>query len=158
MRRMIGAVLGASLLLSANGLAHAQQRGQYNGHGQSIETLERVPSGQRSKRQSVELGQAYYAAGRLDDASRAADAIIKQDPYSADAWRIKGDLARERGDWSGALRAYERAVRSDPRRAEFELLRGQALMELGRVGEADQSFVRYQALQQVQYVPQGDEN
>lgn len=157
MQRIIIAILGAALLLVVSGLTHAQQK-QQTGRTQGVEALERISVDKRSTRQSIDLGRAYYAAGRLDDALTAVNAAIKLDSDAADAWRIKGDVARERGDQPGALRAYERAIRSDPRRAEFELLRGQALMELGREREADQAFARYQSLQQVQVVPASDQN
>lgn len=156
MRQLSGAMLGLLVVLAGMPGAHAQQRASGDAHRSAVQNAERTPLSRRTERQHLALGQAHYAAGRLDDAAQAADAAIKRNPASAEGWRIRGDVARERGDWPAALKAYERATRSDPRRADLELLRGQALMELGREREADQAFARYRSLQHMQVVPAGD--
>lgn len=109
---------------------------------------ERIPPRERSGQQQLELAEAHYRAGRLDEASRGAADALKRNPRSADAWRIQGDVARERGDWAEALKAYERARKAAPQRADIELLRGQALMAVGREREADHAFARYRAMTQ----------
>jgi len=111
-------------------------------------TLERVLPAERTVQQRLSLGQAYYQAGRLDDAFQEADAVLKRRPDIAEAWLIRGDVWRERGKWPEALAAFDRAARIKPGQAEIELRRGQALLALGKTREADLAFGRYQALRQ----------
>lgn len=108
--------------------------------------LERILPAERTAQQRLALGQAYYQVGRLDDAFREADAVLKRRPDVAEAWLIQGDIWRERGKWPEALAAFDRAAKIKPDQAEIELRRGQALMALGKTKEADLAFGRYQAL------------
>lgn len=111
--------------------------------------LERILPAERTIQQHLALGEAYYQAGRLDEAFREADAVLKRRPDLAEAWLIQGDIWRERGKWSQALAAFDRAARINPGQAGIELRRGQALMALGKNREADLAFGRYQAMRQM---------
>lgn len=138
--------LGFVLVMLASMPAVAQSQIHEVGVRTQAQAIKHIPPHQRSEQQQLTLAEAHYRAGRLDKASRHAADLLKRHPRNADAWRIQGDVARERGDWTQALKAYERAAKAASRRADIELLRGQALMALGREREADRAFARYRVL------------
>lgn len=61
---------------------------------------------------------------------------VESDPASARQQRTRGDALWGRGDWSGALGAYDKAVESDPDDLETLALRGWARLISGRPGPA----------------------
>jgi len=56
------------------------------------------------------IAPAEEAAGRLD----AADAVLKSAGTFVDCYRFRADILDDRGDWSGAQRAYAAAVALAP--------------------------------------------
>jgi len=57
-------------------------------------------------------------------------------------WVLKGRALAVAGDREGALVAFDRAIQSDPARAEGHIERGRTLSALGRVRDAEASFGR----------------
>ena len=60
------------------------------------------------------LGQAYDAQERLDDAERAYRSGLRLDPRRASLWNGLGALERKRGRLDDAERAFREAIRLDP--------------------------------------------
>jgi tetratricopeptide (TPR) repeat protein len=60
------------------------------------------------------LGQAYDARGRLDDAERAYRRGMELDPGRASLWNGLGALERRRGRLDAAESAFREAIRLDP--------------------------------------------
>ncbi len=80
--------------------------------------LEQHPGGvpvERDARQHLELALEAYRRGHVDTAIAMLRDTIAVDPLSARPHLLLGDLLRERHDLPGAQRAYEAAVRLEPR-------------------------------------------
>lgn len=62
------------------------------------------------------LGKARLAAAEknFDEAARQIERAIASTPKSEDAWLLKGDFARMRGDQAGALAAYTNVLELNP--------------------------------------------
>lgn len=108
-----------------------------------VARIERIPAKDRPVAMERSLARAYHTQGRLDAAAAAADSALKRDARDADAWLVKGDVLRERGDWGGALAAFKQAAALRPQDVDVQLRIGQAYQELGRTNEADAAFDRY---------------
>ena len=52
-----------------------------------------------------------FAAGRLDDADRLAQAVLRAEPFRESAWRVTMQVAGALGDHDGVLRAYQACER-----------------------------------------------
>ncbi|MGH2462437.1 MAG: tetratricopeptide repeat protein [Candidatus Limnocylindria bacterium] len=82
----------------------------------------------------VRIISAYMRAGDYDDASRAADALEKLNPDSADVLFFRGLIAlRGRGDRRAAVEAFDRFLEQapdDPRAGMVRSLRAEAAGEL----------------------------
>jgi tetratricopeptide (TPR) repeat protein len=81
----------------------------------------------------------------LEEAIRAADRVLEADPsnLSALTTRTKGHLAGHFAD--KALADSERVLELDPKNIVGHVARAGALIELGRVDEADRAFADYRA-------------
>jgi tetratricopeptide (TPR) repeat protein len=85
------------------------------------------------------LATLALLAGATGDAAASeslARRALGRNPSHAVSWLVLGNLALERGDWPGALAAYDRAVATDPDRGEAHYGRALALGRLGRAGDA----------------------
>lgn len=59
------------------------------------------------QRQALQQLQQLLAAGRLDEALPASDALLAADPESEEAWRLRMELFYLRGDRAAALAAWD---------------------------------------------------
>jgi hypothetical protein len=73
--------------------------------------------------------QAYYAKSaafaRLDEYAAARQAMmeaVRREPHNYVSWALLGDLATRKGSIAGAMAAYRRASRLNPRDRELRLL------------------------------------
>jgi tetratricopeptide (TPR) repeat protein len=79
---------------------------------------------------SPRLVAAYGGSARLyEEMAKNAMAIHNQTPIrdassDVDAYLEQGRARQARGDWTGAIAAYDQAVSADPRRAEVYVARG----------------------------------
>ena len=90
--------------------------------------------------------RAEAAAGNLAAANTRADAAIAADRNSALAQLSKGVALEMGNDDAGAQRAYQEAVRLDPKLGEARALLGGLLLRTGRAAEA---ATQYRALVQL---------
>jgi tetratricopeptide (TPR) repeat protein len=58
----------------------------------------------------VQLGEMHLSRGNVDLASEQAEAAIRGPRPSADAWRLRGDVLRRRGQSEEAMSSYHRAL------------------------------------------------
>ena len=81
-------------------------------------------------------------AGRLAQAEKEFDTIVKAEPDDPDNWVTLGSVYQQEGRKQEALRATSRAVEIDPSRADLHEARGRALLALGETREARAEFQR----------------
>lgn len=62
----------------------------------------------------IEGGRMYLELGLLDDADRLAREAVRAAPRSADAWRLRGQVALARGRAEEALADFHRALSFSP--------------------------------------------
>ena len=63
---------------------------------------------------SIDGGRMYMELGLLEDADRLARDAVRMAPRSADAWRLRGQVAMARGQAEQALAEYHRALALAP--------------------------------------------
>jgi tetratricopeptide (TPR) repeat protein len=83
----------------------------------------------------VNLAVLAGAEGDLAGAEAFGRRVLEVNPRQASAFVIFGNLGLERGDWPGALAAFDRAVALDPERGEAHLGRALAFRALERLPE-----------------------
>jgi tetratricopeptide (TPR) repeat protein len=81
-------------------------------------------------------------AGRLAEAEKEFDAILRVVPNDPDNWMTLGNVYMQEGRMEEALRATTRAVEIDPSRADLHEARGRVLRALGDLREARWEFQR----------------
>jgi DNA-binding SARP family transcriptional activator len=59
----------------------------------------------------ADAAELAFAAGRLDDADRLAQAVLRVEPFRESAWRVTMQVAGALGDHDGVLRAYQACER-----------------------------------------------
>ena len=82
------------------------------------------------------LGIALYQAGRAEAGTRHLKAATEIRPAAIEALRDLGIISLKLRDYAGAEAALARAMRLEPRNAQFAVNRGIALKNLGRLEEA----------------------
>ncbi|MFO0929859.1 MAG: tetratricopeptide repeat protein [Gemmataceae bacterium] len=80
--------------------------------------------------------------GRPEEAERQISETVRDYPRSAVAWLWLGRARLAAGDLSAALDPIDRARKLDPELAEAHFYHGVVLFEMGRVREAQTSFLR----------------
>lgn len=75
-------------------------------------------------------------AGRLQEAEKEFDEIVKAVPDDPDNWMSLGNLYVQEGRKEEALRAMSRAVELDPKRADLRVARARVLSAIGEMQEA----------------------
>jgi len=111
----------------------ARKRGDFAGALAQLEPLAKAQP--RAPAAQCELGLAYGALGRGDDAIAALRRALALKPDLVDAWRALGDHLHAIGDVAGADAAYASQIKAatrDPR-----LLAPAAALQDGRVAEAE---------------------
>ncbi|MSS70158.1 MAG: tetratricopeptide repeat protein [Candidatus Latescibacteria bacterium] len=79
----------------------------------------------------VELASVLKEARREDEAVEACRAVLKDDPGSAPAQSLLGDLYAGQSRYDLAVAAYEQALKSDPRRLSVYYALGRACQQRG---------------------------
>jgi len=91
------------------------------------------------------MAEAYYAYWVHLDYSRAEALlarVLERSPENADAWLLRGFVARRDGRFEDALRALRRVQQIDPVNREVLIEIGHTLSVLGRFDEADAMLVQ----------------
>lgn len=89
---------------------------------------------------------ALHRAGRVRDAMRKYEEVLRTAPEQADALHLLGQAHAQLGDFDRALPYLSRAVAARPNIAPYHLSHGLTLRELGRPAEALAALARAQAL------------
>jgi len=86
--------------------------------------------------------QAYdlVAAGNVDEAMAAMNALLAEEPDHAGARNVLGLALYKQGDVEGAVEQYRMAIHEDARHAEAHFNLGNALRRLDRENEAEAAF------------------
>jgi protein O-GlcNAc transferase len=82
--------------------------------------------------QAVELHQA----GKLDEAATVYQRLTCQAPDNPDAWHLLGLVAAQKHDFQAAVSPIEKAVRLNPKIAEYHSNLANVYLELGRLDDA----------------------
>ncbi len=95
-----------------------------------------APMGQPRPPTAAEQASALHRAGRTDDAIKAYNAVLKDDPGDARAWANLGLALRMRGRLEAAAACYRRSLALEPKSAAVLSNLGNVLRLLGRHEEA----------------------
>ncbi len=93
------------------------------------------------------LGDAYYRAGRYEDAQRSLQQALLLEPNSTGPYILLGKVLLKREDPLGAATYLERAKAMDPSNYRTHSLLGQAYRALGRQEDASRETQASQSLQ-----------
>lgn len=93
------------------------------------------------------LGDAYYRAGRLEDAERSLQQAVLLEPNSTGPYILLGKVLLKREDPLGAATYLERARSMDPANYRTHSLLGQAYRALGRQEDAGREAKAAQGVQ-----------
>lgn len=85
---------------------------------------------------------AHHRAGRLAEAGRLYRAIIEAAPDQADALYLLGLIAHQTGEPTQAIKLVQRSLAASPNQARCHSLLGIVLMAVGKVEEAEVSFLQ----------------
>jgi predicted Zn finger-like uncharacterized protein len=109
--------------------------------------LEAIDAFKKATALSADFVDAYYQLAKVQrdlvrtrDARESLDKAVSIDPKRADAWLEIADLLGQQGDDDGALGAYEKALRADPKNMVSVCNMGQTLVE--RMGSDDKNLKR----------------
>jgi hypothetical protein len=89
--------------------------------------------------------QDQLRAGRLDEAERRLDELLRSDPERSELHALRGELQGRRGEWARAVESLETAVRHDPLLGSAYYALGMAALragDLARAGKALETFLR----------------
>ena len=100
----------------------------------------------RSLRVRTELGNAFFALGRLDDAIGQCRTAVEIDPRSAEAHFGLGIALAANGRLDDAIGHFQRAVELDPALADARNNFGAALVARGRIDDAISQYRRALAI------------
>jgi Tfp pilus assembly protein PilF len=75
----------------------------------------------QSPRPNLALARVLVAAKDITQAGRIVDEVLTENPHSADALQLKGQILGLRGDWDGAMRNFAAALEIDPNNAAAHL-------------------------------------
>jgi protein O-GlcNAc transferase len=91
-------------------------------------------------RQLLDQGKSLHQEGRLTDAWKIYEEVLRRSPGDADALHLSGVIANLTGQPQDALRRIGEALQIEPRNAVFHLNYGNALLALGKSAEAEAAF------------------
>jgi predicted Zn-dependent protease len=80
--------------------------------------------------------QIKATEGNLDAASAETEAVLDEQPHSAQAWLLRAQLAARQGDRATAIQAIQRTVAEHVEDSHLYLFLGQLLAADGRTNEA----------------------
>jgi len=108
-------LLGAMLL---PGAASASGGGGMGGDMGSGSMMPSPSTPQYDAAQEYRDGAAAYKAGKYRDAAMSFDHVTQAAPKEVTGWRMLGLACTAANDAKGAVRAYERALKIDPKAVE----------------------------------------
>ena len=76
--------------------------------------LQKNAEAKNTPKEHLALGAALADLGRLDEAMASFEKALAQDAKNPDAWAKKGAILHARGDVTGALEMYKKAVEIKP--------------------------------------------
>ena len=88
----------------------------------------------------LDLAAAYAAVGRVDDATAAYEALVRDDRTRGNALKFLGDIHRRAGNRQRAIDYYRRAMVAAPRDPRAYFIAGKLLLEGGDVAGAHRVF------------------
>ncbi len=110
---------------------------QSGGFAGALEWLQKsIAMNPANRRYRGNLVGVMIAAGRADEAERAAREAVQFDPRSAEAYLLLGRVLEARGDPSSAAECFGQAVALNSSFPDAHISLGNALRRLGRVEEA----------------------
>ncbi|MBI4292812.1 MAG: tetratricopeptide repeat protein [Betaproteobacteria bacterium] len=109
-----------------------------------LDSIRRALARQDGPGVAAALEQAITAheAGRLEEAQRCYEAILRRDPRNASALHLLGLIAHQRGDQTAALKYINRAIAIDSGVALFYFNLGNVLVALEEFEPAAAAFSR----------------
>ncbi len=81
---------------------------------EALDFLQQTQTAQFDGMALLLIGHALEELGRFTEADAVADKALLADPASASAMNLKGKVAHKRGDGTGAIQCYQKAIASDP--------------------------------------------
>jgi len=105
----------------------------------AVELIEKALQSNRSPAALNDLGQAYHALARLEEAVRCYQEATELKPDYVTAYNNLGVVLQESGRAAEAERAYRQALAIRPGIAEIYCNLANALQDLGRFEEAEQA-------------------
>jgi len=100
------------------------------------EAIKLDPSAVRPKIQLARL----LAGTKPAEADKLVDEAIAANPRSAEALQVKGEILHSRGDQEGATRAFDEALKIDPKNISALLSRANVYITLGKYKAADEDL------------------
>lgn len=92
------------------------------------------------------LAKAELALGKSGDAATHLAQVVDMAPGSGEAWLLRGIVAQEGGDHAQALKWFGEALRLQPNNPDVHFNIGYSQQALGRLGEAESAWRRFQDL------------
>ena len=134
-RQSLKLILALSLLGAVAPLSAAWASGGGGGGGGGGGSPGEAPSAsapQYDAAQEYREGMNAYEAGKFKDAARSFDHVTQVAPGEASGWKMLGTAKFAAGDAKGAARAYDKALKIDPKvvatRRDYALALAQAKM------------------------------
>jgi cellulose synthase operon protein C len=97
------------------------------------EAIKLDPSAIRPKIQLARL----LTGAKPEEAEKVIDEAISDNPQSAEALQVKGEMLRTRGDQEGAMRLFDEALKIDPKNVLARLSRANVNITQGKYKAAD---------------------
>jgi len=88
----------------------------------------------------------HHQAGRLEEAAREYDAVLREKPNHREALYLRGTVAHQSGDEESAVALLRKAIASGANQQKCYNVLGLALGALGRIDEAVAAFERAMAM------------
>lgn len=113
--------------------------------GRTLEGLTRIQkvADQRNSAEAYQLAADYYLGLTFfDDAKRDAEALLRLDPKSSNAYIVLGMIADYAGDAKTAAENYEKAVELNPSDLDARIHLASALIDTGNFDAARQQLKR----------------
>ncbi|MCE9536561.1 MAG: tetratricopeptide repeat protein, partial [Nitrospirae bacterium] len=99
--------------------------------------FQRKPEGWEAK---VRLAGLDWAAGKIDDAERQLQEVLKENSRSSDALLLRGKIALQRGNGKDATQDFRSVLKDQPESAEGHLLLARAYLMTGETTLARESL------------------
>ena len=118
-----------SKVRTALGAAAAGLRDREKAEALLREAIKLDPSAVRPKIQLARL----LTGTKPDEADKFIDEAIAANPHSAEAFQVKGEMLRSRGDQEGAMRLFDEALKIDPKNVLAHLSRANVNISSGQI-------------------------